>query len=506
MNDRKQRIDEFLKYLRDICEQNPNYELTDNNIYGLLTGLGIPIYENHKEIKQNFNKWVSQFKNDYRCNVFVSPNWRYFCQFISSDNIAKNSKEHLKVYVPLDSSHIEKGAIDLFKFLANEGISHLSKIGSHVRFDDIVIRLINTEDLEKLLNFISNNRYIQEGLLPANPFTFSKNGIAMAVDGYLSYNSTVTTLIRLYINDKNTKKLLNTINVDDFYAFIVRYYNNAFGSAHGLAKLEKDFNEGKKLCVDLMVNYKNVMELLLKSINDSFNLDDYIAHYNECRNYRIQEEKAAEIINNMRNHHNPVNNYKGYDRDLEERVISTIKEIIQVMTAKYGYSVAIDNLQNYISSGNPIFLTRDSMLRERISNSSFRTDTIEILRKRGVSLFDYLNFITNKDTNNKKHGRTLEERVISTIKEIIQVMTAKYGYSVAIDNLQNYISSGNPIFLTRDSMLRERISNSSFRTDIIEILEKRGVSLRDYLNIVLGIGGNDISKSFSENDSLGRKI
>ena len=220
MNNRNRQIDEFLKYFRDIALQNPGYRFSKENIYSELTNLGLPRSEKKLRIDNLFSRWVQHFKNDSNCNVFVSQNWRYFCQFVSKDGLAKQAREHLKIYIPLDSLHIENGAKEIFEFLSKENISHLSKIGSHVRFDDIVVRLIEPKDVAKLVNFINNNKYIQEGLLPANPFAYSINGIAMAVDGYLSFNSTVASLVQFYINNKIDKGILNTVGVEDFYQFV----------------------------------------------------------------------------------------------------------------------------------------------------------------------------------------------------------------------------------------------------------------------------------------------
>ena len=126
--------------------------------------------------------------------------------------------------------------------------------------------------------FIKNNSYIQEGLLPANPFLFNLDGIAMAVDGKISYNSTVATLIQLYINQKISSQSLGTVGVDDFYAFVENYYNYVFSSSQGLYKLTADFNTGGYNTSEYQfLNYKNVIELILKSHKKNFTFEDYLA-------------------------------------------------------------------------------------------------------------------------------------------------------------------------------------------------------------------------------------
>ena len=53
MNDRQRKIDDFLKFFRDICKQNPDYELNSNNVYSELINLGLPDDEKKKLIEDS---------------------------------------------------------------------------------------------------------------------------------------------------------------------------------------------------------------------------------------------------------------------------------------------------------------------------------------------------------------------------------------------------------------------------------------------------------------------
>lgn len=495
MNDRKRRIDEFLKYFRDIALQNPGYRLSQRNVYGELTSLGVPPSEKRAEIDQHFGEWMNYFRNDPNCNVFVSPNWRYFCQFVSNDGIARRANEHIKIYVPLDSAHINRGAKEIFSFLSKEGISHLSKIGSHVRFDDVVIRLVNPEDVSKLMNFINNNKYIQDGLMPANPFVFNLNGIPMAVDGSLSFNSTVASFVQIYINDKIDKNALDTVSVDDFYAFVEKYYNEVFANAQGLERLTRDFGEGY-LDDSALVNYKNVIELLLKAGKDSFTFDDYIVHYRECSNSSIQRDKIRDIRDiKMGRTPAPRKNTEP-DETVDDKVKKTNEMLLTVidgMVEKYGDQYAVlNNISHYVMSNDVSYITRFKNLRYMVADSSFREDLIEILRNKRMRFMDYAQEVlrqrkqqTITENSNEKEARsTIEKSVILTVQEILEVMTNKYGERTAVANLERFLRTGEPNMITRDFNLRERVVNSSFRMDLREILTQRGLRLSDYLKVV----------------------
>lgn len=484
MNDRKRRIDEFLKFIRDISLLTPEDEFNLNVIYYYLTELGVPEDEEHKRIDHHFDTWIEHFENDYNSRVFVAPNWRYFCQFISNDNSAAYSSEHLKIYVPLDSAHIERGAKEIFEFLSKAGISHLSKIGSQVRFDDVVIRLVDPEAVPLLMDFLNNNKYIQEGLMPANPFTFNINGIPMAVDGSLSFNSTIASMVLFYINDKKSKKTLETVSVDDFYKFVENYYNYVFSSPEGLAKLEEDFPYEDRRFETIeaqFVNYKNVFELILKSIKNDFTFDDYINHYRECSNIRLQRQKENQLR---------AIKEKVQDNDIVEKTNKMLLQVIDGMNEKYGNQYGVlSHIWNYLITGDETYITRYKNLRNMVVNSTFREDLRNILDNKQMDFMDYVEQLLSlrklqaisQKTDEKTARSTIEKQVILTIEEILEIMTNKYGERTAHANLERYLRTGEVNMLTRDYNLRERVVNSTFRMDLKQVLAQRGLKLDYYL-------------------------
>ena len=148
----KDRIDDFLKYFAKIGIENPNYSYlsnkVNNHIYAKLVTWDIPdkdkdvslaeLYgspfpddynytdESLKQYKNSiFYKWIKHYKNNNQIDVFRTSTWPYFCQFISKDKTASIANEHIKIYIPLDSKHIEKGAKIIFDFLNKNNISHI---------------------------------------------------------------------------------------------------------------------------------------------------------------------------------------------------------------------------------------------------------------------------------------------------------------------------------------------------------------------------------------------
>ena len=286
MNSRYQEMNDFLKFWRDILKENPNFELTETIVYNYLIRLGVDERDKKVNLRKRsfdqnsmFEEWINYFSAYPNIKVFNSIDWRYFCQFISNQNIGL-AKNHIKVYVPLDYDHIELGAKLIFNFLSKNNIPHHSKIGSEIRFDDIVIRLVNPDDAEKLINFITLNQYLSEGLISPNPFAFQKDGIALACDGSLSYNSTISELVSNYINLMNKKNELNEIEIVSFYKYIMKVLSDD-------NLIKNIFNDSD----DLLSNRKQVLELISSSFLPNFTYDDYISHYKKYSNFNTNQKR-----------------------------------------------------------------------------------------------------------------------------------------------------------------------------------------------------------------------
>lgn len=487
MNEKMKRIDDFLKMLKEMSAQNLDFYFTKSHMYYLLTLLGLKEEEQRTNIEEYFNTWIDQFSFSENCHVFVDPYWEYFCQFISKECVSKSYLDYIKVYVPLDSKHIKLGATLIFDYLSRENIKHVSKIGKEIRFDDIVIRLVNKEDVQKLIDFINSNEYLKEGLIQANPFCFNKDGIGLAVDGRLSYNSTLATLITNYINGRKFSGKFSSVSAEDFYNFVEDYYNYVFSSEHGLKKLNEDFGVNEEgrflLSASEIVNLKEIISLILKSKNPSFTFESYLSHFEECISSLEKRKKEDEVINVM---HGNYDNSHGYvSEELRSKTNESLLRTIRIMCEKYPNEYGVVNaISNYVITGDEKYITSYRNLRETLVRSSFRSDMSFILQVDQTDVFHYAYDLLNKKDNEKESRSTDEKFIIITIKEILEVMGRKYGEICARSNLENYIETGDISKITRDNNLRYRVCNSNFRFNLLTILQERGLKLSDYLRIV----------------------
>lgn len=479
MNYRQNAIDTFLKYWRDIAAYNPNINITSNAIYQTLIQYGVP-KEKGGSIEDKFNKWISRFSGHSKINVFVSENWKYFCQFVSKDTRARQATDHYKVYVPLDKDHIEEGANQLFDFLSQNNISHVSKIGKVVRFDDIVIRLSNQTEFLKVMNYVTNNRYLQEGMIPANPFAASFNNIAVACDGRISYNSTVSSLISLYINSRKRNRNLNQVDTNDFYGFVMEYYNKNFINEPDYERLTKDFcDRGDVINTpEQVVNYMNVINLILKTSNPEFSIMNYLSHYNECTNPQLQQGKVEFITEKMK-----ANQAR---KEQQNAVLNlTFINAIETMTERTkSRSKAIDAIGEYLRTGNATLLTRQNNLRSNICNSNFRDDLNNYLTSNNISYSDYVSKVLPPEKKQEQTSQQEEVNLdIELLRELVEVMEEKYGMNTTLNNLRDYLRTGSTDKITRTNNLRARVCNSSFRDDLNRVLNEKGITLEDCISL-----------------------
>ena len=157
-NEKFETINEFFKRWVEILENNPDFVLTKDIIYhDLITkdvskdDKKVDLSNQVSKIEPNlevnvkaisplcnknstFNNWIQIFSNGKRTECFVDKTNNYACIFVSKDNKARTSNEHIKIYIPLDADHIENGVKILFDFLEKSKISHISKVSKKIRF------------------------------------------------------------------------------------------------------------------------------------------------------------------------------------------------------------------------------------------------------------------------------------------------------------------------------------------------------------------------------------
>ncbi len=456
----KVRADEFLKYVAQILKENPNIsfrcERDCKMIYRLLTKCGVKEEEKQINIKNEgmFKNWINYYSSALYTNAFVDYNWNYFCQFISEKQQASN--DYIKIYVPTEHKSIQENVKIIFDYLDKERISHLSKVAQEIRFDNIVIRLSNENDARKVMDFLNNNKKIQSGLMEPNPFAFTHNNIPIVCDGGESYNTIIADYIGLYLQFKKNNNDLDNVSLNDFINFIKKYYYNKFIKKENLEDIPNHFFIGTEDELELslpyrQINFKHITELIIESFQDNYTLDDFMNHFNKCNS---MEQTNKEVRNLTTNRNQLI---------LQKLLL----ESLTTMSEKYGKSQAIYQMSQYLDTGDPRYITRDNMLRNRVCSSNLRNDLNNELRTMNISLASYIDKISNK---------TLDYELLN---QYFYITINKYGRDVAIINLINYIQNGLESNITRDNNLRNTIINSNFRDSLINYFKANNYRLED---------------------------
>lgn len=348
---RIQNIENYLHFFANIYKQNPSIPITEDSIYYYL----VRDRETHQNILPFHTKWVEDFKNTPNIHVYIEEDWNYFCQFTNAD-MNKVGNE-IKLYIPIDASHINKAVNDIFNYLARNNINHISKIGRDERRDNIVVRLQNEKDLEPFRTFIHQNQNIKDGLIEANPFSINDGIIGYAVDDRLSYNDVVTKYIKNYLDEKRKTNTLDKVSYQDFFLYCSSIYNKTFSCGNNqtiqefITKFNVKNDNSKEKLITVLNNYREVSKLLLISLqtNDLNKFKEHIADVKNGKN--VQEEKNR------------------IELSLDPK-LAPIKQYIEIMIEKYGYNQAVANIQSYIKTRNPSLVTRDYNLRSIISSYS----------------------------------------------------------------------------------------------------------------------------------------
>ena len=446
--------DDFLKSVGSIAEEK---DINEDNIYHMLINLGVPLEYQRIETSQLFPYWILQFKDIENIDVFVDENRKYFCQFVNCPNRTFGNVDPVKMYIPLKPEYLYQGANELFTFMARENIIHQSKIGSHIRFDDIVIRVYSISDAEKIQNFIDNNKTIQDGLLQSSPFAVSRNGIAYAMDDKMSFNFYLSKFIYSYIEQKKKSNLLSSVSVDDFKEYLNDFYVNTFieGNNH-------DFLNS--LSSDKAVNIEQILELLLVSLDENCTYQDFMNHFFSCNDVNYKNGLINDISFIKENG----------ERSSIENFEMLLEEYVMQMFCYSDCSLedTCNQLMGYISDNNGLSITRKNNMRENVVNNLSPVLIKKIVSLRsGGSLAKYIRYVLNK-----------YDKQIKVFSDVTHVMNSKYNCESVVGSLM-YANLGCFSYVTRDGNCRRKmIDNFSKNNDVSHVIRMYLIS-RGYNNI-----------------------
>ena len=358
---------------------------SNSEAYKTLISYGISEKENDTFYPDSTSKWKQYFSNVQ--NINCDPNIMFgFCYF-KNGNLAGQTINQIKMYIPLDKDHIIEGTMRIFRFLAHHNIIHSSKVRKEfIRNDNIVVRLGNKEDAIKVINFINQDQFLQESSISANPFTIKDGKIGLVCDGLYSYNSTVCDLINMYLGTNP-----NEPEKEAFKNWLSNWYKETFkeGNKENLESLKNigkhnyiyGFNKLNTEAI-MTVNIKQIVEILMMSLDETKTIKDFFKYYDQISN---EEEYRKDITETEKY----ITNTKGLIEEINpnEEELNPV-EVKQKIEIPFTYEEFID---------------MEKKEKEEKNNAVFSFlplhEKIKLLRKKEIEIRDTLNQIKNYNSN-----------------------------------------------------------------------------------------------------------
>lgn len=337
------KIEEFLKLILEIKKNG--VEIDANLVYSNL----ININSKKESVRSYFTSFIDRFRKDR--NIIIKSD-DYFSSFKTKDCSELSNK--IKMYIPLNISHFNRGVNLIFDFLLKNGIIFDLKICSDIRIDDVILLLNNDSDCEKVRKFLQENTYLSEGLLNTNPFAISDGNISITYDDILSYNYVVALWISDYVNTHEE------VSFSSFYDYIYDRYLQVFRNGKDINNFAKD----KKFMdyVNGLIDYQIETEVLLLALKGA-SLTEFYEYYKNI-NVEKRKEMSSKIREFLKN-----------DMVLD-KVSSDEKEIFDYAIIEIAKSSDIDyafqTFRDFDENGNYRVFTRKNNLRNLLFNNLSR--------------------------------------------------------------------------------------------------------------------------------------
>lgn len=417
---KKEQIDNFLKFLCEVSKTG--IEVDSNLVYSNL----IELNTKKESICDNFSMWQEKLSDYKNLNVFVSSNWKYFCQFKS---IPQNVYLYncIKLYVPFDKEHISDCVTELFSYVSNSNITHASKVSSDIRFDDVVLRLKDKDDVLKIKDFVTSNKNLSDGLINPNPFSVHIGPLAVSWDGNLSYNMVVSNWISMYIKEIDNSNSYENVSYLSFYDFVCNKFNKIFIEGRGINDfcLDKGFTDiYSGLC-----NYYDASSILRIALDPK---STYLDLFDQV-DLACNPEHQMEVTNNLKNLM-ALDKYRELDNNKKEVFDYVFFELSKLEDAKS----AVKRFNHFVSNGDYRIFTRSKNIRN-------------LMIENGITPLDIDNFIFEEQMQSLINAslKTLEKYDgIQLSRAIILLKNDNYEAFTNDNNVRNNLS----LFVNKDNL------------------------------------------------------
>lgn len=360
----------FLRTISSYFKKNSNIPLEQKNIYSYLVShtikdgylQGIP-RESLVNVQLHLNE---KYKGLEGINTFTGPKPNNVFWVIENrgqmkdKNFYEDIKDSIKLYLPVDASNIYEVSTKVLDYIIKEGIHIQAKIAKNIRSDVFVIRVLDKDKLDKLLNYINSLDYNSKS--KPNPFALNVGRVSITKDGMMSYNTVLAEYITEYLKSEREE-----VTLENFKKFMHKQINKIPSS-----------NKNKYMIVDIIIkNLENTLTLEeLLSYNQKVVVDNRIT--------QVSEEDKNNIL-----------------------------RLINGLNVFYNLEETHKRIEMYLATGNINYFTRQNGIRkfveEHLPVEQMRTALYEM----GWSAL-----VNSIDETYKKYG---ELQVIKAVERIVDV-------------------------------------------------------------------------------------
>lgn len=360
----------FLRTISSYFKKNSNIPLEKKYIYSYLAShttkdgylQGIP-RESLVNVQLHLNE---KYKGLEGINTFTGPKPSNIFWVIENrgqmkdKNFYEDIKDSIKLYLPVDASNIYEVSTKVLDYIIKEGIHIQAKIAKNTRSDVFVIRVLDKDKLDKLLNYINSLDYNSKS--KPNPFALNVGRVSITKDGMMSYNTVLAEYITEYLKSEREE-----VTLENFKKFMHKQINKIPSS-----------NKNKYMIVDLII----------KNLENTLTLEELLSYNQKL----VVDNRVTQVSEEDRNN---------------------ILRLINGLNVFYNLEETHKRIEMYLATGNINYFTRQNGIRkfveEHLPVEQMRTALYEM----GWSAL-----VNSIDETYKKYG---ELQVIKAVERIVDV-------------------------------------------------------------------------------------
>lgn len=360
----------FLRTISSYFKKNSNIPLEKKYIYSYLVShttkdgylQGIP-RESLVNVQLHLNE---KYKGLEGINTFTGPKPSNIFWVIENrgqmkdKNFYEDIKDSIKLYLPVDASNIYEVSTKVLDYIIEEGIHIQAKIAKNMRSDVFVIRVLDKDKLDKLLNYINSLDYNSKS--KPNPFALNVGRVSITKDGMMSYNTVLAEYITEYLKSEREE-----VTLENFKKFMHKQINKIPSS-----------NKNKYMIVDLII----------KNLENTLTLEELLSYNQKV----VVDNRVTQVSEEDKNN---------------------ILRLINGLNVFYNLEETHKRIEMYLATGNINYFTRQNGIRK------FAEEYLPVEQMR-AALYEmgWSALVNSIDETYKKYG---ELQVIKAVERIVDV-------------------------------------------------------------------------------------